>query len=170
MPGTQANLCDKKMGYTIRQMTIGDYDKVYCLWQQTEGLSCGEDDCRDAIEIYIKRNQGLCFVACVGREIVGTVLCGHEGRRGILRHLAVGKEHRGKGVARALIAHCLAALAKAGIKKCNTFVLDTNIDGRYFALIQFLLDLHITQHGYTEVSPPFMVGPQCLVGVGQFPN
>jgi len=38
------------------------------------------------------------------------------------------------------------------------------------ALIQFLLDLHTTQHGYTEVSPPFMVGPQCLVGVGQFPK
>jgi seryl-tRNA synthetase len=38
------------------------------------------------------------------------------------------------------------------------------------ALIQFLLDLHTTEHGYTEVSPPFMVGEQCLVGVGQFPK
>ena len=38
------------------------------------------------------------------------------------------------------------------------------------ALIQFLLDLHIQEHGYTEVSPPFMVGPQCLEGVGQFPK
>lgn len=38
------------------------------------------------------------------------------------------------------------------------------------ALIQFMLDLHTREHGYTEVSPPFMVGPQCLVGVGQFPK
>jgi seryl-tRNA synthetase len=38
------------------------------------------------------------------------------------------------------------------------------------ALIQFLLDLHTEQHGYTEVSPPFMVGPHCLEGVGQFPK
>ncbi|HXR04237.1 MAG TPA: serine--tRNA ligase [Verrucomicrobiae bacterium] len=38
------------------------------------------------------------------------------------------------------------------------------------ALIQFLLDLHTQEHGYTEVSPPFMVGPQCLEGVGQFPK
>jgi seryl-tRNA synthetase len=38
------------------------------------------------------------------------------------------------------------------------------------ALIQFLLDLHTREHGYTEVSPPFMVGPQCLEGVGQFPK
>jgi len=38
------------------------------------------------------------------------------------------------------------------------------------ALIQFMLDLHTGEHGYTEVSPPFMVGPKCLVGVGQFPK
>jgi len=38
------------------------------------------------------------------------------------------------------------------------------------ALIQFLLDLHTREHGYTEVSPPFMVGPHCLEGVGQFPK
>ena len=37
-------------------------------------------------------------------------------------------------------------------------------------LIQFMLDLHTSQHGYTEVSPPFLVGPQCLEGVGQFPK
>jgi seryl-tRNA synthetase len=38
------------------------------------------------------------------------------------------------------------------------------------ALIQFLLDLHTVEHGYTEVSPPYMVAPHCLVGVGQFPK
>lgn len=38
------------------------------------------------------------------------------------------------------------------------------------ALIQFMLDLHTTEHGYVEVSPPFVVGPQCLEGVGQFPK
>lgn len=38
------------------------------------------------------------------------------------------------------------------------------------AMIQFMLDLHTRDHGYTEVSPPFMVGPQCLEGVGQFPK
>ncbi|HXR46263.1 MAG TPA: serine--tRNA ligase [Candidatus Limnocylindrales bacterium] len=51
------------------------------------------------------------------------------------------------------------------------FILFTNWGARLErALIQFLLDLHITEHGYTEVSPPFMVGPQCLEGVGQFPK
>ncbi len=51
------------------------------------------------------------------------------------------------------------------------FVLYTNWGARLErALIQFMLDMHTGQHGYTEISPPFMVGPQCLEGVGQFPK
>ncbi|HMP84346.1 MAG TPA: serine--tRNA ligase, partial [Verrucomicrobiota bacterium] len=51
------------------------------------------------------------------------------------------------------------------------FLLYTNWGARLErALIQFLLDLHTRDHGYTEVSPPFMVGPHCLEGVGQFPK
>jgi len=51
------------------------------------------------------------------------------------------------------------------------FVLYTNWGAKLErALIQFMLDLHTSQHGYTEVSPPYMVGPQCLEGVGQFPK
>jgi seryl-tRNA synthetase len=51
------------------------------------------------------------------------------------------------------------------------FVLYTNWGARLErALIQFMLDLHSSVHGYTEVSPPFVVGPQCLEGVGQFPK
>jgi seryl-tRNA synthetase len=51
------------------------------------------------------------------------------------------------------------------------FILYTNWGARLErALIQFLLDLHTQEHGYTEVSPPFVVGPQCLEGVGQFPK
>jgi len=51
------------------------------------------------------------------------------------------------------------------------FILYTNWGARLErALIQFLLDLHTNEHGYTEVSPPFMVAPHCLVGVGQFPK
>ncbi|MBA4147513.1 MAG: serine--tRNA ligase [Verrucomicrobia bacterium] len=38
------------------------------------------------------------------------------------------------------------------------------------SLIQFLLDLHTTDHGYIEVAPPHVVGPHCLEGVGQFPK
>ena len=59
-----------------------------------------------------------------------------------------------------------------GVKLSGSgFVLYTNWGAKLErALIQFMLDLHTREHGYTEVSPPFMVGPQCLEGVGQFPK
>jgi len=51
------------------------------------------------------------------------------------------------------------------------FLLYTNWGARLErALIQFLLDLHTTQHGYTEVAPPYIIGRDCMVGVGQFPK
>jgi len=51
------------------------------------------------------------------------------------------------------------------------FLLYTNWGARLErALIHFLLDLHVTEHGYTEVSPPYIIGRDCMVGVGQFPK
>ncbi len=38
------------------------------------------------------------------------------------------------------------------------------------ALIDFMLDLHTREHGYTEVAPPFLTNRDCLVGTGQLPN
>ena len=65
----------------------------------------------------------------------------------------------------------LVDFARAAKLSGSGFILYTNWGARLErALIQLLLDLHITEHGYMEVSPPFMVGPQCLEGVGQFPK
>ncbi len=38
------------------------------------------------------------------------------------------------------------------------------------SLINFMLDLHVEKHGYTEVSPPFVVGRQAMFGTGQLPK
>ncbi|MCS7078899.1 MAG: serine--tRNA ligase [Chloracidobacterium sp.] len=38
------------------------------------------------------------------------------------------------------------------------------------ALINFMLDLHLTEHGYTEVLPPFIVNGDALFGTGQLPK
>ena len=120
------------MDYSIREMTIEDYQEVYSLWREAAGLALEESDSRESIALYLKRNSGLCFVATASDPIIGTVLCGHEGRRGILRHLVVREGYRSEGVARELVNHCLSALARQGIKKCNTFVLDENVEGLSF--------------------------------------
>jgi seryl-tRNA synthetase len=65
----------------------------------------------------------------------------------------------------------LADFTRAAKLAGSGFVLYTHWGAKLErALIQFMLDLHTSEHGYTEVSPPFLVGPQCLEGVGQFPK
>lgn len=116
----------------IRPMTMDDYEEVYRLWTLAEGLSVEEDDDRDRIALYLQRNDGLCFVATCGTQMAGTVLCGHDGRRGILRHLVVHPAFRGQGLGRSLVNRCLSALDGQGIRRCNLFVLDDNVSGRRF--------------------------------------
>jgi ribosomal protein S18 acetylase RimI-like enzyme len=120
------------VSYQIRIMSMDDYDSVYRLWSTAEGLSLGEDDRREGIARYLRRNPKSCFVALDGAEIVGVVLCGHEGRRGILRHLVVRREYRKRGIGALLVRACLGALVTEGIQKCNVFVMDDNGAGMEF--------------------------------------
>ena len=110
-------------------MRLADYAPVYRLWRRTKGMALGPDDSRAGIKLYLARNRGLCFVATVETKIVGTVICGHDGRRGILRHLAVAPKFRRQGIGRELVRRCLAGLARQDIRKCNIFVMDYNQAG-----------------------------------------
>ena len=81
---------------------------------------------------FLARNPGLSFVAEEEGRIVGAVLCGNDGRRGFLHHLAVEKDRRRSGIGRDLVERCLSALAAAGFRKCHLFVLADNIEGQRF--------------------------------------
>ena len=91
------------MNITIREMVIEDYDDMLSLWMSIEELIIDDVDSKSDIDFYLDRNRGLSSVALVSGAIVGTVLCGHDGRRGLLRHLAVKPELRRQGIARMLI-------------------------------------------------------------------
>jgi len=113
-------------GYQIRPFTMADYPAAYALWQETEGIRLSSADEPEAIARYLQRNPGLSFVAYHEHQLVGAVLCGHDGRRGFLHHLAVARPYRGHGVGRALVEHALHALAECSIAKCHLFVLQHN--------------------------------------------
>ncbi len=110
----------------IREMTMADYDAAMALWQRTEGMGLRPADAPEHIARYLARNPGLSFVAMDGDHLVGTVLCGHDGRRGYLQHLAVEQAYRGQGIGRALVERVLHALRDAGIRKCHLFVIKEN--------------------------------------------
>jgi len=116
----------------IKPMSLDDYDEALRLWQTAEGVGLSESDTRAAIASYLKRNPRMSFVARDGKESVGAVLCGHDGRRGCLYHLAVAPTHRRKGIGTKLVTRCLAALKRAHIQRCNIFVYNHNADGERF--------------------------------------
>jgi len=65
----------------------------------------------------------------------------------------------------------LADFTRAAKLSGSGFVLYTNWGAKLErALIQFMLDLHTLEHGYTEVSPPLIIKADCMEGVGQFPK
>jgi hypothetical protein len=72
----------------IGAMTPDQYPHVLALWQRTAGVGLGDSDTERATGAFLARNPGMSAVAIVGSEIVGAVLCGHDGRRGYLHHLA----------------------------------------------------------------------------------
>jgi ribosomal protein S18 acetylase RimI-like enzyme len=110
----------------IRPMVMSDYAAVRRLWETCEGVGLNDADRPEALRRYLARNPGMSFGALAAEQVVGTVLCGHDGRRGYLNHLAVLPDFRRRGLARQLVGHCLAALEREGIAKCHLFIFNTN--------------------------------------------
>lgn len=120
------------MTVEFTEMTVDDYDDVRALWIDTDGVGLNDADTREGIEAYLRRNPGSSFVARDGGQLVGAVLCGHDGRRGYLHHLAVSESHRMRGIGSSLVERCLAKLGSLDIQKCNIMVYADNGDGEKF--------------------------------------
>ena len=108
------------------------YREARSLWERTPGVGLSEADEEPQILAYLVRNPRSSFVAREGNTVVGTILCGHDGRRGLVHHLAVSTESRRRGVGRALLSAGLGALYAEGIHKCHLLVFGNNQEGLAF--------------------------------------
>ncbi|MDN3561061.1 GNAT family N-acetyltransferase [Vreelandella neptunia] len=109
-----------------RTMTINDYEDAIALWSESEGVRLRDADSREGIERYLLRNPGLSFVAEVEGKLVGTIMAGHDGKRGYVQHLSVADSHRRVGIATRLVSLCLEALKNEGILKSHLMILPEN--------------------------------------------
>lgn len=116
----------------IREMTIDDYDEVYEMWQITTKRALSKADEKDQMERYLKHNAGMSQVAVVDGKIVGTVLAGHDGRRGFIHHMAVLPEFRRKKIGHALAQTAIQNIREQGIDKTHIFCYQNNETGQSF--------------------------------------
>ena len=115
-----------------REFSISDYDGALQVWRRVEGVEIAEGDDRKGIAEFLARNPSLSRVVIDGQAIVGVALCGHDGRRGHIYHLAVDPAYQGRGLGKRLLDECLDGLRKAGVQRVIILVADDNQRGAEF--------------------------------------
>ncbi len=115
-----------------RLMKIEDYEETYKLWLECGNGLNNKDDSHEGIEKYLKRNPSTSYVAVLDEKIVGVILCGHDGRRGIIQHACVSPNCRRMGVGKQLVDLALSALKKEGINKVLLLAFKKNEIGNAF--------------------------------------
>ena len=133
---------------TTREFVRADYDQAVKLWALVEGVEIAEGDSKSEVTSYLSRNPGLSRVAEENGTLAGAVLCGHDGRRGYIYHLAVAPTHHGKGIGKRLVQECVTRLREAGVTRALIFVAPDNPGGRAFWL----------RNGWEEVEGAILMG------------
>ncbi len=117
----------------IRTMTLEDYSGVKALWMSIKGFAIRSvDDSYEGVEVFLKRNPTTSVVALDGDEIVGAILCGHDGRRGCLYHVCVREDHRMRGIGKSMVVFCMQALKEEKINKVSLIAFTKNDVGNKF--------------------------------------
>ena len=124
---------ENNIDMNIRYMTIDDYEAVYDLWLSIEGFAIrSKDDSKEGVERFLNRNPNMSVVAEVDGRIVGSILCGHDGRRGTLNHVCVAKEYRKHRIGTAMWQMAVEALKREGISKASLVAFKKNENGNKF--------------------------------------
>lgn len=117
----------------VRTMTIEDYQGVHDLWMTIKGFDIRSiDDSREGVERFLKRNPATSVVAEENGEIVGSILCGHDGRRGCLYHVCVREDCRMRGIGKSMVVRCMEELEKEKISKVSLIAFTENDIGNAF--------------------------------------
>lgn len=115
-----------------RPLEVSDVEPCLELWRRTPGVGLSSADDAVSLSRFIERNAGLCWCSATDDRIVGTILCGSDGRRGYLYHVAVDEELRREGIGGLLVEAAIRSLRSAGIEKCHAMVFASNELGRSF--------------------------------------
>ncbi len=120
------------MNVLIRPFADSDMAAALALWRATPGVGLSAADEPACLARYLLRNPGLSLVAEADGHLVGTLLCGHDGRRGLIHHLVAAQGHQRRGIGARLVRAGLQGLRAQGIDKCHLMVFNSNEVGQAF--------------------------------------
>lgn len=110
-----------------------DYEQVRELWMSIKGFSIRSvDDSEEGVLKFLRRNPTTSVVAKAEGRVVGSILCGHDGRRAGLYHVCVREEYRKHGIGKRMVEFCLQALREEGISKVSLVAFTNNDIGNAF--------------------------------------
>ncbi len=119
----------------VRIMTIEDYEGVYALWKKIKGFGIRSiDDSKEGVARFLKRNPTTSVVAEKDGRIVGSILCGHDGRRGCLYHVCVDEDYRRHGIGKRMVVFAMKALKEEKINKVSLIAFTENDIGNGFGI------------------------------------
>lgn len=119
----------------IKTMATEDYQSLFQMWKSTPNMGLRSlDDSEEGISAFLKRNPKTCFVSYEDGQLVGAILCGHDGRRGYIYHTVVLPEYRNRGIASSLVNMAVEALKEEGITRVCLNVMESNEEGKRFWL------------------------------------
>jgi ribosomal protein S18 acetylase RimI-like enzyme len=123
----------KKDEIMVRKMTMDDYAKVHELWMNIHKFAIRSiDDSKDGVQRFLMRNPDTSVVAVSNGELIGSILCGHDGRTASFYHVCVKEEFRNQGVGKTMVMHCMKALEKEKVSKISLVAFKDNEVGNCF--------------------------------------
>ncbi len=131
---SESNKSQNQTDTIIREFIYpDDFAQVYSIWQNAgSGIHIRRSDEPEEILKKLKRDPDLFLVAERDQQIIGTVLGGFDGRRGMMYHLAVISEERRKGLGKMLVDELESRLKAKGCIRYYLLVTQENHDAMRF--------------------------------------
>ncbi|MBQ1822448.1 MAG: GNAT family N-acetyltransferase [Lachnospiraceae bacterium] len=120
-------------GISLREMRPEDFEAVHELWMSIHGFAIRSvDDSYEGVLRFLKRNPGCSVVAEKAGEVVGSILCGHDGRTACFYHVCVREDCRKHGIGKEMVTFCMRALQREQVSKISLVAFMNNEVGNQF--------------------------------------
>lgn len=145
-----------QQGITVREMCAQDYAQVHELWTTIRGFGLRSiDDSKEGVERFLRRNPSTSVVAECGGRIIGSILCGHDGRRGHFYHVCVHEKFRKQGIGKEMAVFAMKALQKEQINVVSLIAFrDNEVGNQFWKRVgwKFREDLNYYEFGLNDAN------------------